>query len=120
MAWSAEILAASASIGDDMDTFTVTRHEAVTYPTLPFSQERGHGYLAPGHVTMILREGSGWIADKDGVTTAIVAPAVVVWHPGDRIEYGSDGSSEFSAEILWATDLTDQERDAALADIFQQ
>jgi hypothetical protein len=102
-----------------MDTFTVTRREAVTYPTLPFGQERGHGYPAPGPVIMILREGSGWIADRDGVTTAIAAPAVVAWHPGDWIEYGSDGSSEFSAELLWATDLPEQQRDVILMEIFR-
>ncbi len=102
-----------------MDTFTVTRREEVTYPSLPFSQERGHGYPAPGHVIMILREGSGWITGEAGGTTAIAAPAVVAWHPGDWIEYGSDGSSEFNAEILWAADLSEYERDAVLAAIFR-
>jgi hypothetical protein len=120
MAWPPEILITVAGIGDGMDTFTVTRREAVTYPVLPFGQKRGHGCRAPGHVTMILREGSGWIAGKDGATTAIAAPAVVAWHAGDWIEYGSDGSREFSAELFWATDLTEQEREAALADIFRQ
>jgi hypothetical protein len=102
-----------------MDTFTVARREEVTYPSLPFHQERGHGYPAPGRVIMILREGSGWIADKDGVTTAIGAPAVVAWHPGDWIEYGSDGSRDFNAEILWAADLPEQQRDTILKDIFR-
>jgi hypothetical protein len=101
-----------------METFTITRHEEVTYRSLPFSQRRGHGYLAPGPVTMILREGSGWIAGEDGGTTLIAAPAVVAWQPGDWIEYGTDGTSEFSAEILWATDLPEQEREAILAGIF--
>ncbi len=102
-----------------MDTFIVTRREEVTYAPLPASQRRGQGCPAPGHVVMVLREGSGWVAGKDGVTRAIAAPAVVAWHPGDWIEYGSDGSSEFNAEILWAADLPEHERDAILADIFR-
>ena len=56
------------------------------------------------------------------VTGASVQVAQVfgTHNPGDWIEYGSDGSSGFTAEILWATDLSDHERDAALAGIFRR
>lgn len=103
-----------------MDSFIVTRREEITYPPLPLTQERGHGYPAPGHVVMILREGSGWVVGEDGSPSVIAAPTVVTWHPGDWIEYGSDGSGEFKAEFFWAADLPEQDRHAVLADIFQQ
>jgi hypothetical protein len=67
---------------------------------------------------MVLRDGSGWVKSQDGTIEMISARSVVTWDAGDWIEYGSDGSGEFEAELYWADGLPEQSRSALVAEAF--
>jgi len=67
---------------------------------------------------MVLREGAGWVRTQDGAAETLAAPSVVAWEKGDRVEYGSDGSGSFRAELYWAAGLPAEQRAAALEEAF--
>jgi hypothetical protein len=101
-------------IGDGMHAFKATRYETVAYSSMPSGQGRGHRFQAPGRVVMVLHEGSGWVRGQGGTIEVIRAKSVVTWDEGEWIEYGSDGSCEFKAELYWSAG---QRRAAAAAGI---
>jgi hypothetical protein len=47
-------------------------------------------FEAAGVLVMVVEQGDGWIANETGQRVAVVAPHVVVWSAGDRVEYGTD------------------------------
>lgn len=85
-----------------MHTFTATKTEGIEYSPMPYAQANGHGLRAPGPVVMVLHTGSGWVKDGEGMLERVTAPSVTAWDEGDWVEYGSDGSSIFTAALYWA------------------
>jgi hypothetical protein len=67
---------------------------------------------------MVLREGVGWVMSQDGVPEQVAAATVVAWDAGDLVAYGTDGSSEFKADLYWATDTPEGQREADLSRAF--
>jgi hypothetical protein len=102
-----------------MDAFQVVRRESVEYSSLRPGQAGGHGFRAPGRMVMVLRDGSGWVMSQDGAPEPVVAVTVVAWDAGDWVAYGSDGSSEFKADLYWATDMPENQRAAGLSETFE-
>ena len=78
---------------------------------------RVHGVRAPGRIVMVVREGSGWILLPDGSRENLPATSVVIWEPGEWIEYGT-GSDAGKTESYWAEDLTEEEWRAVFAEAF--
>jgi hypothetical protein len=101
-----------------MDAFKVVRRESVEYAPLLPSRAGGHGFRAPGRMTMVLREGCGWVMSQNGVPEPISALTVVGWDTGDWVAYGSDGTSEFKADLYWATNMPEGQRQAGLSEAF--
>jgi hypothetical protein len=101
-----------------MNIFNATRCEAVVYSPMPAAQARGHGFAAPGRVVLVLREGAGWVRTRDGATEPLTAPSVAAWDGGEWVEYGSDGSRAFSAELYWEAALPADQQAAVLKEAF--
>jgi hypothetical protein len=101
-----------------MDTFSATRCETVVYSPMPSGQVRGHGFAAPGRVVLVLREGAGWVRPRDGAAEPLAAPSVVAWEKGEWVEYGSDGSRSFRAELYWEAGLPADQQAAVLKEAF--
>jgi hypothetical protein len=100
-----------------MYTFTATRTEGIEYSPMPFAQDRGHGRWASGPVVMVLRTGSGWVRDEEGTIVRVSAPSVTSWGPGDWVEYGSDASVTFKADLYWAVPPSARQPADAMAEV---
>jgi hypothetical protein len=48
------------------------------------------GVRSPGHVVMVVREGSGWALLHDGTQENLTGTSVVIWEPGEWVELGSN------------------------------
>jgi hypothetical protein len=101
-----------------MEAFRAVRCESVEYSPLKLGRAGGHGFRAPGHMIMVVRDGSGWVMNQDGVPEPVDAVTVVAWDAGDWVAYGSDGSGEFKADLYWATDMTEDQRGGDLSGVF--
>jgi hypothetical protein len=82
-------------------------HEHFRLPT--DSSNHVAGFRAPGQVCLILQNGSGWLISENGERLPIEAKAVVLWEPGDWVEYETAGGSESEADIYWSADFTEVE-----------
>lgn len=40
---------------------------------------------------MVIQEGSCWVRRDDGSRENLTAKSVVIWEPGERVEYGGEG-----------------------------
>ena len=40
---------------------------------------------------MVVQEGSGWVLRQEGTRKNLTAASVVIWEPGEWVEYGSYG-----------------------------
>jgi hypothetical protein len=47
------------------------------------------GFVASSHIVLVVEEGDGWVKRGVDDIEAFVAPYVLVWQPGDWVEYGS-------------------------------
>ena len=101
-----------------MQTFTAKRVEHEDCPPFPGGWGRKHGIRAPGRIVMVVREGSCWVQLQDGVRENLTAESVVIWEPGDWVEYGSDSGEGFKADSYWQDDLSEEEWKAIFADVF--
>jgi hypothetical protein len=102
-----------------MQTFMAKRTDAMSYGPSPEAGEgRVHGVRAPGRIVMVVREGSGWVRRQDGSREGLTATSVVIWEPGEWVEYGSNAGEGFESESYWAEDLSEQEWKAVLAEAF--
>jgi len=55
----------------------------------PGSSWQVAGFVASSHVVLVVEQGDGWVKRGDDDIEAFVAPYVLVWQPGDWVEYGS-------------------------------
>jgi hypothetical protein len=55
----------------------------------PYPSWQVAGFVASSHVVLVVEEGDAWVKRSDDDIEAFVAPHVVVWEPGDWVEYGS-------------------------------
>jgi len=55
---------------------------------------------------------------RDGGRESLTAQSVVIWEPGDWVEYGFDASAGFRAESYWQDDLSGEEWRAVFAEVF--
>jgi hypothetical protein len=55
----------------------------------PRSSWQVAGFIASSHVVLIVEAGDVWVKRADDDIEAFVAPHVLVWQPGDWVEYGS-------------------------------
>jgi hypothetical protein len=102
-----------------MQTFTAKRVDGVSCEPNPGAGEgRVHGVRAPGRIVMVVREGSGWVQREDGTREDLTATSVVIWEPGEWVEYGSNAGQGFESESYWAEDLSEQEWKDVLAEAF--
>lgn len=101
-----------------MHTFEVTRTERENTPPIPGSKGHKHGIRAPGRIVMVLQEGSCWVQLQNGTRENLIAKSVVIWEPGDWVEYGFNTGEGYKAESYWQDDLSDEEWKATLADVF--
>jgi hypothetical protein len=100
-----------------MQTFTVKRTDSQDFRARP-GKGQSHGISAPGRIVLVLREGSCWVQVEDGLRRHLSAQSVVIWEPGDWVEYGHDAGEGFGADSYWEDDLTEEEREAIFADVF--
>jgi AraC-like ligand binding domain len=100
-----------------MQTFKAKRVDEVGEPPGPWRERRAHGLRAPGPIVMVVREGTCWVRRDDGSRVDLDAQSVVVWEPGEWVEYGSDGGG-FEVERYWAEDLSEDEWKAIFAEVF--
>jgi hypothetical protein len=101
-----------------MQTFDAKRVENEDYPPTPGSKGQKHGIRAPGRIVMALREGSCWVQLQDGARENLGAKSVVIWEPGDWVEYGFNTGEGFKAQSYWEEDLSDEQWQAVFADAF--
>jgi hypothetical protein len=64
---------------------------------------------------MVVREGSGWVLLHDGTRENLTATSVVIWEPGDWVEYGSNTGEGLKTESYWEKDLSEAEWKAIFA-----
>jgi hypothetical protein len=73
---------------------------------------------APGRIVLVVREGSYWVRREDGSRESLAAASVVIWEPGDWVEYGYGAGEGCRFESYWSEDLSEQERAARLDEVF--
>lgn len=101
-----------------MQTFKVVRTEAEDAPPNPqVSQWHAHGRRTPGQVVMVIQEGSCWVR-RDGSREDLTAKSVVIWEPGEWVEYGGEGGEGRKIESYWSQDLSEEEWKAMFAEVF--
>ena len=66
---------------------------------------------------MVIQEGSCWVRLDDGAREDLTAKSVVIWEPGEWVEYGGDCGGH-QIERYWAQDLSEQEWKAIFAGAF--
>ena len=47
------------------------------------------GFVASSHIVLVVEHGDGWVKRSEDDIEAFVAPHVLVWQPGDWVEYGT-------------------------------
>lgn len=77
-----------------------------------------NGRRAPGRVVMVLQEGSCWVRRADASREDLTAKSVVIWEPGEWVEYGGDGNEGYKIEGYWEQDLSEEEWKAIFAEAF--
>ncbi len=103
-----------------MQTFKAARVEREDAPTNPHrGQWRTHGRRTPGRVVMVIQEGSCWVRRDDGSREDLTAKSVVIWEPGEWVEYGGEGGEGYQLESYWAQDLSEEEWKAIFAEAFR-
>ena len=55
----------------------------------PDSSWQVAGFTASSHIVLVVEQGDGWVKRSEDDIEAFVAPHVLVWQPGDWVEYGS-------------------------------
>jgi hypothetical protein len=100
-----------------MQTFTAKRMDEVNSPPNPWGESRVHGLRAPGRIVMVVREGAGWVLLQDGTREDVTATSVVIWEPGEWVEYGSNAGEGWKSESYWAEDLSEEEWKAVFAEV---
>jgi hypothetical protein len=102
-----------------MQTFKATRVERADAPPNPHGgQWRSHGLRTPGRVVMVIQEGSCWVRRDDGTRENLTGKSVVIWEPGEWVEYGGAGGDGYKIESYWAQDLSEEEWKAIFAEAF--
>jgi len=101
-----------------MRTFKAQRIERADHPPVPGGESRRHPVRAPGHIVMVLLEGSCWVRRQDGSRENLPASSVVIWEPGDLVEYGYSTGEGYKAESFWSEDFSEQEWAAIITDVF--
>jgi hypothetical protein len=101
-----------------MQTFKAKRVDGVDFSPNPWGEGRVHGLRAPGRIVMVVREGSGWVRLQDGTRENLTATSVVVWEPGEWVEYGSNAGEGCKTESYWADDLSEGEWKAIFTEAF--
>jgi len=101
-----------------MQTFKAQRIEGADHPPSPWGENRRHGMRAPGRIVMVVREGSCWVHREDGSRDNLAAPSVVIWEPGDWVEYGNSAGEGGKSESYWSEDFSEQEWAAILTEAF--
>jgi hypothetical protein len=100
-----------------METFNAKRIDGVDCP--PGLRHTGwaYGVRAPGRIVMVVQEGSCWVRREDGSRESLTAKSVVIWEPGDWVEYGhsTDGGK---VERYWSEDFSEQEWAAIMTEAF--
>jgi hypothetical protein len=100
-----------------MQAFKAKRVEGIDAPPNPLGGIRSHAVRAPGRIVMVVHEGSCWVQRDDGSREDLTAKSVVVWEPGERVEYGT-GSEGCKIESYWAGDFPENEWKAIFAEVF--
>lgn len=100
-----------------MQTFNAQRTEGLDVPPNPAGQSRRHPLRAPGHIVLVVREGACWVRRQDGSREDLSAPSVVIWEPGDWVEYGNTAEG-CKSESYWSKDLSEQEWAAIFTEAF--
>jgi hypothetical protein len=70
---------------------------------------------------MVIQEGSCWVRRDDGSREDLPAKSVVIWEPGEWVEYGGEGGEGgegYKIESYWAQDLSEEEWKAIFAEAF--
>lgn len=102
-----------------MRTFKANRTEGTNAPPDPCrGQWRIHGRRTPGRVVMVIQEGSCWVLRDDGTREDLTAKSVVIWEPGEWVEYGGEGSESYKIEGYWSQDLSEEEWKAMFVEAF--
>jgi hypothetical protein len=102
-----------------MQTFSIARHEEVDFPSVsPIESSGVCGLRTPGFVVLILQHGSGWVMREDGTRAPLTSQSVVIWEPGDWMEYGGNPSSDFIAETYWSHELSEDEWSRRMDEFF--
>ena len=55
----------------------------------PGSSWQVAGFTAGSHIVLVVEQGDGWVKRSEDDIEAFEAPHVLVWQPGDWVEYGS-------------------------------
>jgi hypothetical protein len=100
-----------------MQAFTAKRVDGVDYPPGLAGVGWSHGLRAPGRIVMVVQEGSCWVRHEDGSRENLTAKSVVIWDPGDWVEYGH-GDNGGKVELYWSETFSEQEWAAMLAEVF--
>ena len=95
-------------------TFRAQHTESADHP--PGSHRPGAH--APGRIAMVIREGSIWVRREDGSREILTAPSVVIWEPGDWMEYGSRLGEGYKIESYWSETFSAQEQAAMMTEAF--
>jgi hypothetical protein len=101
-----------------MQTFKVKRVDGEDASPGPWRDGGADGLRAPGPIVMVVREGSCWVRREDGSREDLDAQSVVIWQPGEWVEYGGDGGTGYKVERYWAEDLSEEEWKAIFAKVF--
>jgi len=67
---------------------------------------------------MVIQEGSCWVRRADGSREDLTAQSVVIWEPGEWVEYGGESAEGYKIESYWAQDLSEDEWKAIFAEAF--
>jgi hypothetical protein len=58
---------------------------------------------------MVIQEGSCWVRRDDGSRENLTAKSVVIWEPGEWVEYGGEGGEGHRIESYWSQDFSEEE-----------
>jgi hypothetical protein len=67
---------------------------------------------------MVMQEGSCWVRRADGSREDLTPRSVVIWEPGEWVEYGGDGGEGYKIESYWEQDLSEEEWRARFVEAF--
>ena len=57
---------------------------------------------------MVIQDGSCWVRHDDGSREDLTAQSVVIWEPGEWVEYGGESAQGYKIESYLAQDLSDE------------